>query len=174
MMIRCVVPRRLVLSKNCGSTRSRVMRSHEAVDAHEGREHRTAQHQRRVDRDDVGEPASAGELSHVSEQVFPVTRDLWDGHERQGEKRHHRVEEAHREPHIAKGLGEDAFRLLLDEVGGALETGDAEHRCGESEEESRRERSTSVGADQFASNVAKPFRRRKKTTTTSSTDRLAR
>mmetsp|Transcript_48936 Transcript_48936/g.123105 ORF Transcript_48936/g.123105 Transcript_48936/m.123105 type:complete len:201 (+) Transcript_48936:55-657(+) len=48
----------------------------------------------------------------------------------QGQESQQRVDERHKRPHIAEGLGEHAGLLLLDEVRGGFEPGDAQQRGG--------------------------------------------
>ncbi len=134
-MIRCAVLTAVGLQQKLRQHTVEGHAFHEAGDTNEGSKHGAAQHQDGIDRDEDRKPTSTGESSHVREEILPVSRDVADGDEGERQERHEGIEDAHCHPHVAERPGENAFRLLLDEVGGALEPGDPQHRCGETEEE---------------------------------------
>mmetsp|Transcript_40256 Transcript_40256/g.113839 ORF Transcript_40256/g.113839 Transcript_40256/m.113839 type:complete len:242 (+) Transcript_40256:930-1655(+) len=108
---------------------------HQAADPDVGREDGRRQDDEGVDGDPDLQPLPRRQPAQVGERPVPVLHELGQVRGEDALQDERDVQEGHRVPHVPQRLGEDARLLLLDEVRGALEAADAQHRVREPEDD---------------------------------------
>ena len=74
--------------------------------------------------------------AHAADQVVLDRGDLRHRHQAQGQQRNKRVENRHRQPHVAQGQAKDPGALLLHVIGGTLKAAYPQHGGGKTQEQS--------------------------------------
>ncbi len=154
MMMRCVVPRRLVLSRNWGRQRSSVIRRTSPLTP-----------TKLVSTAPLSTSTASTEMTHRSHSppasaprcarrpaLWASTSGIETRRQRQDGDR--RIEKGHREPHVAQRLGKHALGLLFHVVGRTFKTRDPQQRRGKAEEHGLGETRPAPAWPCFPSNVS--------------------